>query len=689
MSDPVADISIRLTREANGRFSVSLQFAPPGSPTERETERESVHIDLARLTAQPDDVNYGVELLNQLLPLTTQKSLANALKECGEARWTVHVRLIIDSSAHELQSISWERLADPLGTPFLIQRANTYFTRYSLKNSAGRRLMPQRRLRVLLAVANPSNLHEMRLPPIDFPADGWRKTFFRDLLVELSSPLTLARLSTELTNQYDVLCLACHGRINVRGETEFILADNDNRVAREDAASLVRALANLEDKQPSLVILLSCDSAGDAEMASTGLLATELCSNGVPSVIGIQGKMSIESGIAFLDELFLGIRRFGSVERAVADGRAVIKNSGEWWRPALFSRLRFGQLPSNGKFSSDRDEDDEIWNSIVAAVRRGKCTPVLGPELIEHLVGNKKDLALRWAKDLGFSWSPSDRESLPQVAQYRAYRSTRETAISELEEFLRQDLIHRYSDIFSDHREVGPWRGPRLDELVQVAGKYEMEANGERDPHGILARCPFSLYVTANPGDIMETALITRERKPRVIAYPWQPRSLYAADNPLYALTLPPDERWIPSEEQPAVFHLFGHLRYPSTVVLTENDYFDFLLSFDRGPGSLPAFVKTALNQTTVLFLGFSPQDWGFRAFFRGLQILEGSSLRNNYPHVAVQISPSDQDKAGRRYLESYFSDFGKSVQIYYGSAIDFMQELSDRLESQTSGRTR
>ena len=136
-----------------------------------------------------------------------------------------------------------------------------------------------------------------------------------------------------------------------------------------------------------------------------------------------------------------------------------------------------------------------------------------------------------------------------------------------------------------------------------------------------------------------------------------------------------------PEAARPLIYHLFGNLREPDSVVLTEDDYFDYLIGVTANKDLIPPVVRRALADTALLFLGFRMDDWDFRVLFRSLMSQEGRGRRSRYAHVAVQIDPEEsqilEPEGARRYLESYFED--ADISIYWGSTEDFVQELGRR----------
>jgi hypothetical protein len=93
---------------------------------------------------------------------------------------------------------------------------------------------------------------------------------------------------------------------------------------------------------------------------------------------------------------------------------------------------------------------------------------------------------------------------------------------------------------------------------------------------------------------------------------------------------------YTPTAANPLVYHLHGHYDLPQSLVLTEDDYLDFLVHLSRDQALLPPAVQRALAGTSLLFIGYSLSDWNFRVLFRGLVGSLGASL--GYTSVAVQF---------------------------------------------------
>jgi hypothetical protein len=105
-------------------------------------------------------------------------------------------------------------------------------------------------------------------------------------------------------------------------------------------------------------------------------------------------------------------------------------------------------------------------------------------------------------------------------------------------------------------------------------------------------------------------------------------------------------------------------------VIITEDDYIRFLGTFQSEQGRLgvPRAIKKLLTPSTLLFLGYSLQDWDFRAIHESLiGQLEKQQARRSY---AVQLNPAN-------YWVSYWID--RKVQIVDGDIYEFCDELEQR----------
>ena len=266
-------------------------------------------------------------------------------------------------------------------------------------------------------------------------------------------------------------------------------------------------------------------------------------------------------------------------------------------------RLRGGALWYDPGF----EERFGVWPAVLNQANQGKWTPIIGPGLTDGLLGSRREVAQRWADTFRFPMAPHDREDLPQVAQFLAVnQKALAFPQNHLIDYLRSELLERYRDeLPAEVRESlhGEARAAHLSRLISSIGVQRRQAN-PTDPFKVLAGLNLPIYITASQSDLITDALREAGKEPRIDFCRWN-------DAVLDAEALPPNFR--PDAKHPLVYHLFGRLDHPESLVITEDDYFDFLIGMKKNSDLIPLVVKRALADTGLMFLGFHLDDWNFR----------------------------------------------------------------------------
>jgi hypothetical protein len=615
------------------------------------------------------------------------------IKAAFESAWTtsralgvpVRFRLAIDPSAAELHALHWEVLRDPDSAELLTTREQLLFYRYI--SSPDWRLMELRAhdaLRALVVIANPANIESYSpggraLPPIDVPGEEQRARAalgsIPATILASTGTATLDNVISQLREGIDIFYLVCHGAL-IESEPRLYLEGPDSNADVVLGRDLVTRLCELAHR-PRLVVLASCHSAtgpGDACGCDEGVLAAlgpRLAAAGIPAVVAMQGNVTMQTAATFMSAFFREVRRDGQIDRAVAAARGAVRQRDDWWMPVLFMCLRKGRISWYEPGFTGRQPDFERWHSLINNIRQGRCTPILGSGLIESLVGSFRDIARQWAETFGYPMAGEECEELPLVAQFLAVNQGEESFVRDkFLEALRVGVLRHYGHELPPEIHKAP-----LGKLISAAGAIRRKLE-PAEPHEVLARLNLPLYISTNPDNLLMDALSAAGRKPRAALCP---RGDYVAENREL------DPAYRPTADEPLVYHLFGSLHEPHSLVLTQDDYFDYLIDVTRNDDLIPATVRSHLVNTALLFLGFQMSDWDFRVLFRSVMSQEGRSRRKRYAHVAVQIDPArdrmiDPDSA-RRYLEGYFQD--TQISIFWGSAEDFLKELLKQMEAQ------
>ncbi len=279
---------------------------------------------------------------------------------------------------------------------------------------------------------------------------------------------------------------------------------------------------------------------------------------------------------------------------------------------------------------SEEDWADEEWEFILNRVRDGECVPFLGAGASAGILPMGAIIAQKLAKK--FHYPLPDSSDLIKVSQYVAVRSDRK--------YVKEEVLR----------------------ILNESGQGKVELS--RNPYKHLARLPLPLYVTTNYDSLMHDAL--KAQSPR------RPRSNVCRWNSLMSNSSSSNGEE-PTVATPIVFHLHGSKEDVESLVLTEDDYVDFLTEMLRNPNLLPKTVESAIRKSTVLFIGYRLADWNFRILFQQL-------ANYNVSSIAVFPPPSTDDPSKDKiqdYLKKYYGAL--RIRIYWATAEAFARCLVDR----------
>ncbi len=321
-------------------------------------------------------------------------------KSLGEAPAGRRIRLQIERQAPELYSIPWELLREPARTDSLTGNAiglahdlaasaTTPFSRFSNIGAPYQEPLRQDSIRVLVAVADPQNLHEYGSVDLNVAEEKSNlQTAFRDasgIRVEvtfLPEPCTLSALENELRNGYHILHLLAHGALIAgTGETALLLADRYNCVDvvrdTEFAAMLARHISQTVMNSPHslrLVFLANCYS-GHQDVRDTFLgLAPKLVAEGTPAVVAMQQGICISTARVFAATFYRNLFNHGVVDLAVNEARSSLITARQAGVaiPVLHMRLRAGQLFQRQAQLSPEPGKSHVGNNNIDIVELGK-----------------------------------------------------------------------------------------------------------------------------------------------------------------------------------------------------------------------------------------------------------------------------------------------------------------------------
>ncbi len=681
-----ADLELSLHRFDTGRYAAQFRFSLPKSEADiglGQDKPVSVELDLADNVFDPmlfEPEPYGAALTAALFhDPALRTAFAQARASAQGQNLPLRLRLWISASAPELHKLRWELLRDPQDNSLLSTNENIYFSRYfSSMDWRPVHLSQKGNLRALVAVANPSDLQNYKLAPIDSAGELERaRAGLAGIgLVELPAsgkPASIDEITSALrADGSDILYLVCHGIMsNGRGLLYLEGADGKHEVVSgDDFAQRIKEL----QKPPRLAVLVSCQSAGTGAGETLATLGPRLVEAGVPAVLAMQSNLQMDTAAQFLPVFFHELQKDGQIDRALVVARGMVRRQLDFWVPVLFMRLKSGHLWYTPGFSH---QDDSDYETEIRYISRERCTPIIGPGLLDSLLGPSADIARAWASTFHYPMSPYDSDALPKVAQYLATDKGDAVPFDEYEDAVQRALKKNFQADLPPETIKKKFVEP--DALMKIIGA-KRRANNPLDAYRVLSNLPFPLYITANPDCLLEDALVEAGRKPEAMVSPWNAR--LASRKTVFDLQ--PD--YEPSPEHPLVFYLFGRWNDRGSLVLTEDEYIKYLIGFTSNKAFVPEQVRLALSDTMLLFLGFQTEEWAFRVIFHSILAQAGSELLGQYAHIAAQIEPQDERTLeplrARRYLEKYFIK-GANINLFWGRAEDYLTGLMQKWEAQ------
>jgi hypothetical protein len=281
------------------------------------------------------------------------------------------------------------------------------------------------------------------------------------------------------------------------------------------------------------------------------------------------------------------------------------------------------------------------WKTLLGRIRDGKCTPILGPEADRGMLPPRFEIARQLAAE--YQYPLEDSDDLARVTQFVA---------TKLDLLAPREALLRYSAV----------EPPDFEASDSV--------------HGLLADLPLPVYVTTAYDNYLVQALKAKNRDPRQELCRWN-RFIPEVESAF-------DEKGFkPTVANPVVFHLHGHDRAPESMVITEDEYLDFLVNTSRDGTMIPPRIKEAFTKTTLLFLGFRLADLEFRVLLRSLashlrdSIAQGSHVSAQFIQAGKTVTAAHLAEA-QEYLTKYCGNAPFNIKVYWGTTQEFLTELKE-----------
>jgi hypothetical protein len=317
----------------------------------------------------------------------------------------------------------------------------------------------------------------------------------------------------------------------------------------------------------------------------------------------------------------------------------------------------------------DRDpETVDRLRSLVTYIKAGQFTPVVGHGVNDGLIGSTGSVAREWSRAYEFPRARNRPESLAAVAQFIAVMINVAEVRSGLEQYLRAHLTARFPEVAAADT------GISLSEAMLLAWRAHRTPD---DPYLVLAELPTPVYINANPWSLLSDALREAGRQPESVVCRWRP-GVYEWEDSVFER----EPTYVPSPDRPLVFHAFGSVTVPDSLVLTLDDFDDFQIAVAENRELIPKPVQRVLANSAIMLLGFELEDRDVRVLVRSVIEQEGAHNLGNFTHVAAQLEPDSNMTApsrAQKYIERYFSKFHQpSIDIFWGTEEEFAADLAE-----------
>jgi hypothetical protein len=321
------------------------------------------------------------------------------------------------------------------------------------------------------------------------------------------------------------------------------------------------------------------------------------------------------------------------------------------------------------------------WDFIIEQIDQKRFVPIIGNRVIQSALFGAEGVVRAWADSVGYPLA--DGDNLTRVAQFLSVtRQDPARARSSYLKFLKQSLFESASGepgtdqsflegVKSELRSL-TFSQLAADRLRRPDFSQEWET-----PLSVLAMLPIPFYLTTSHHRFMEAALRAVGKTPRTEVYCWREG---------LELNLPPefasDPSFEPEVNTPLVYHLHGVDDYPDSLVLTEDDYLEFLVNVtqDFNTEAFPNTVRTALSSWFLLIVGYELHAWDLRVLLHGL--IRNKPLRPR--SVTIQLMPGAEEgiknsDGFREYLQEYFGQV--HFDVYWGNPQTFIETLRKEWE--------
>ncbi len=326
-------------------------------------------------------------------------------------------------------------------------------------------------------------------------------------------------------------------------------------------------------------------------------------------------------------------------------------------------------LPVYRPVAEEQAVPSPFWTQTKTYLKDGNLSLFVS-NFPSHRILAPRDVTKTWAEMVGFPLPLGEHLTRARVAQVYSVQTNDKEAKEDYLRSLKNMLMGRAQ---AHPNEVDPKLVTRLGRNYQSSTFTELALRlgylrhdqVQKDPLRLLTELPLHTYITTSHHDFIEVALGKSARKPKP-----ESEICYWRDGLEHIPSAFDDEPgYAPTAERPLVYHLYGIDTYPESLVLTEDDHFQFLVNAayaaaevhmshrtdgrQQGDGAtekrrhLPSCVTRALSGP-ALMIGFDVFSWEFRTLFKGL--IQPKTKSRTVKGVCMQFEQNGGESETERY---------------------------------------
>jgi hypothetical protein len=315
---------------------------------------------------------------------------------------------------------------------------------------------------------------------------------------------------------------------------------------------------------------------------------------------------------------------------------------------------------------------DTTQLSFRERLRTGRVVPIVSDEAVfDLMVGGYAPFLTSYAEYVDYPGDTAD--GLVSVVKFHKHRPRPEPMDDNALKFdylnFAKNHIYRMARAAGLDQDVLDEAVAEMDSLSVSEFAHRLgypRFGGREDPLLILANLPFKTILTTSPYTFIEDALRKAGKTPRTEVCCW-------TKDLKDSITSTIDDDYRPTGDDPLVYHLLGLDRYLDSLVLTEDDFLDYLGNLCQGQGNesadyVPALVRRTFSDDLIV-LGFSLNSWAFRVLYAGL--IKRSGKTEDRGVCGIQLPDNAVE---RSYLEDYVEREAK-FRVFWGDLKAYAQQ--------------